>query len=134
MLPAHPEPVHHDRSSAPHSTLDPEPLAAWRALTEQSASTFVCELIDDFLSDTTTQLAILEHAAAAGDTAACTFIAHRLQSSCSLLGAFRLATLLEEMELLAKNGAVPFLRSQVVKIKAEYGRLELALEQERAVG
>ena len=133
MLPPHPESVPNDASSPP-PTLDPSVLAAWRVQTRAQDPSFVRSLIDEFLSDTTTQLAILERAVAAGDTAACRFITHRLQSSCNIIGAFRLATLLEEMELLAKNGAVPFLGRQFDKIKAEYGRLELALEAERTAG
>ena len=133
MLPPHPESVPNDASSPPLA-LDPSVLAAWRVQTRDIDPSFVRSLIDEFLSDTTKQRAILERAAAAGDTATCTFVTHRLQSSCNGVGAFRLATLLEERGLLAKNGAVTFLAGQFDKIKAEYGRLELALEAEQAVG
>jgi len=115
-------------------TLDPAPLAAWRAQTRDIAPHFVRELIDDVLADTAAHLTILERAVRAGDTTACHFVAHRLQSSCNAVGAFQLAFLMEEMELLAKNDAVAFLGSQFVKIQAEYRRVERALEAERAVG
>ena len=118
-------------SQAMRPTLDPAPLAAWRASTHDMAPNFVCELIDDFLNDATTQLATLEHASTTGDTATCKFVAHRMLSSCNAIGACQLALYFEEMELLAKNGAVLFLGSQFAKIKAEFDRLEPALEQER---
>ena len=112
-------------------TLDPAPLSAWRAQTRDIEPTFVCSLIDEFLSDTQAQLTLVDRATTARDTDTCKFVAHRLKSSCNAVGAFQLAALLEEMERLAKNDAVAFLGSQLVKIKVEYRRLESALNLER---
>ncbi len=115
-------------------TLDPAPLAAWRAQTRDIAPHFVRELIDDMLTDTAAHLTIMARAVLSGDTTACRFVAHRLQSSCNAVGAFQFTFLQEEMEILAKNDAVTFLGSQFVKIQAEYRRVERALEVERALG
>ena len=131
MSPARSEIVSSAPSSATQPTLDSSRLADWRERSQHSAPTFVCELIDGFLNDTTTQFAILQRAVEAGDAAACHFSAHRLKSSCYLVGALRLVLLFEELDLLAKHGAVAFLGSQFEEIKAEYGRLELALADER---
>lgn len=118
-------------SRATRPTLDPAPLAAWHAQTRDSAPTFVRELMDDFLKDAATHIVRMERAVVEQDVAACQFNAHRLQSSCSAIGASRLASLLEEMELLARHGAVTFLATQFAAIKEEYGRLEVALAQEQ---
>ncbi len=112
-------------------TLDPSSLAAWRAQTRDIDPTFVSELILEVLTDTAMQITALEHASTVRDTAKCTFVAHRLKSSCHAVGAFRLASLFEGMEVLAKSGAVRFLPELVTEIRAEYGRLEPALQQER---
>ena len=115
-------------------TLDPASLAQWRARTRDTAPNFVCELIDEFLSDTVTQLAILERATMTGDAATCHFVAHRLWGSSKAIGGVQLASHFEEMELLAKHGELAHLASQFAKIKAEYDRLELALNLDRAAG
>src|SRR5687767_8887844 len=112
-------------------TLDPAPLAAWRVETRESYPAFVRELIDEVLADTAAQLAVLEHASTARDTAACKTVAHRLKSSCRAIGAVRLASLFEEMEILAKGGAVAFLGDQFTQIRAEYGRLQPVLQQQQ---
>lgn len=124
-----PEPTSSSSTMIP--TLAPGPLIAWRTQTQDTAPGFVHELIDEFCSDVVTHLELIERAIPLGDTAACRFSAHRLRSSCNAIGAFRLASLFEELELLATHGAVIFLSSQFAKIRAEYARLELALEQQR---
>ena len=131
MPPSYSEPGPPDRLPDRQATLDPAPLVAWRARAQDIDPNFVQELVKEFLSDMATQLAILEHATTTGDSGACRSIAHRMQSSCTAIGAFRLATLFEEMELLAKNNVVPFLGSQCAKIQAEYARLKPLLEQQR---
>lgn len=113
-------------------TLDPTPLAAWRAQTRDIDPSFVSELIADVLTETSTQLTALEQASTVRDTATCSFVAHRLKSSCYAVGAARLASLFEGMEVLAKGGAVALLSDMVVEIRAEYGRLEPALQHERS--
>ena len=115
-------------------TLDPAPLAQWRARARDTAPNFVRELIDEFLTDAATQLAILERATAAGDAATCQFVAHRLRGSSKAIGGFQLASLFEEMERLAKDSAAAQLARQFAGIQAEYDRLELALNLERAAG
>ena len=71
MSPAQSKNVSSAPSSAMQPTLDSSRLADWRARSQHSAPTFVCELIDGFLNDTTTQFDILQRAIEAGDTDAC---------------------------------------------------------------
>ena len=125
------EPVPAEPSRSTQPTLDPGPLAAWRASSRHRLPNFVSDLIDEFRSDMMIQIPIIEGAVVAGDIGMCESIAHRLRSSCTAIGAFRLAEYLEQMELLANRGAVAFLGSQFARIKAEYAQLDLALEQER---
>ena len=112
-------------------TLDLAPLATWRAHTRDIDPTFVRDLIADVLTETAAHLTILEHACTTRDTAACRSIAHRLKSSFNAVGAFRLAVLFEGMEVLATGGAVLFLSDQAAEIRAEYDRLQAALQQEQ---
>jgi HPt (histidine-containing phosphotransfer) domain-containing protein len=114
-----------------HPTLDPAPLAALRAQARDFDPTFIPELIAVFLTETTSQLTLLEHASSGPDPVTCASVAHRLKSSCKAIGAFRLASLLEIMEGFAKSSALASLPDLITEIWAEYGRLERVLYQER---
>jgi HPt (histidine-containing phosphotransfer) domain-containing protein len=117
-----------------HQTLDPAQLQSWRDLLSDDEQTSVLrDLIDSFLSESTTHIAALHTCLEAGDIRACRLRAHDLLNGCSVIGARHMMHLCAEMEALA-NVAPPDLSrlgQHLVQIEEEYKRVVQALEQER---
>jgi HPt (histidine-containing phosphotransfer) domain-containing protein len=107
-------------------------LQSWRdLLSEAEKAPFIDQLIDGFLSESANQLAALHDALHAGDSVTCRYLAHRLQSLCSMIGALHLMDLCAEMEVLAEANTLPRLHEQLSHIQDEYARVTQALEHER---
>lgn len=115
-----------------HQTLDPAQLQSWRdLLSDEEQISFIRDLIDDFLAESAMRLAELQAALQVGDRVACRTLAHRLQGLCGVLGARHLMELCVELEKRAETNDLCRLDEQFVQIQEEYGRLTLALAQER---
>src|SRR4051794_17282115 len=85
-----------------HQALDPAQLQSWRdLLSGDEQTTILRDLIDSFLSESTTQLAALHAALQAGNPVACRSHAHSLVNGCVVIGAQHIAKLCSEMERLA---------------------------------
>lgn len=67
-------------------------------------------------------------AAAGGDAGALKRAAHALRGAVANFGAQRLGALCQQIEAAARGGEFP-VASQLEQMRAEYGRVELALQQ-----
>ena len=113
-------------------TLDPAQLQSWRdLLSDDEKTSFIRDLIDDFLSESATRLVELQAAVQVGDNVACRSLAHRIQGLCGVTGAWHMMVLCVELEKLVETNDHPRLGEQLVQIQEEYARVRQALEQER---
>ncbi len=120
-------------SSLP-TAIDTKVLQAFRAAANESASTFLAELIDCYLEETPEQLQAMEAAVAQGDVNALRQETHTLKSSSAALGARNLAKLCKELEIVSANQELENLLEKVLQLKVEYERVKAALQVERQQG
>jgi CheY-like chemotaxis protein/HPt (histidine-containing phosphotransfer) domain-containing protein len=86
---------------------DPACIDRLRQLEAATGQAIVAEVVGHFLESAPGQVEAIREALASGDAGALGFAAHALKGSSAQLGACRLAALAEELEALARNGAVP---------------------------
>ncbi len=102
--------------------------AALESLRELGGDDFLAEVIETFLADLPTLLATLHRALDEGDAAEVRRAAHTLKSNGAALGATEFAELCRALEQQAKDGRLEEAPGLVVRIEAERGSLERALE------
>src|SRR5687767_3807970 len=86
-----------------HQPLDPEQLQNWRdMLSGDEQTVMIRDLLDTFLSESTSHLAALHSAVQAGDRAACRDQAHRILNDCAVIGAGHMRDLCAEIEALTR--------------------------------
>jgi CheY-like chemotaxis protein len=107
------------RSAEP--PFDPACIDRLRQLEAATGETIVAEVVGHFLTSAPLQVAAIREALTSGDAEALGFAAHALKGSSAQLGASRLAALAQELETLARNGAVP--EAGVAELAAELDRL-----------
>jgi HPt (histidine-containing phosphotransfer) domain-containing protein len=89
-------------------------------------------LIDLYIKDTWEKLAAIKQAALKGSAESIERTAHTLRGSSASLGAWPLAKMWAEIENLGRNGAVQKAASLLPHAEAEFARVRLAVEAERA--
>ena len=89
-------------------------------------------LIDLYIKDTWEKLAVIKQAALKGSAESIERTAHTLRGSSASLGAWPLAKMWAEIENLGRNGAVQKAASLLPHAEAEFARVRLAVEAERA--
>lgn len=114
------------------AAIDPHVLANLRELQDPDEPDFVVELIDHLLAETPMRLANIDEAIAAGNAQAINRLAHSLKSSCGNLGAVGLATLCATLERAGADGRVDGTRAMLDAAYAEFERVKVALQAERA--
>lgn len=114
------------------AAIDPQVLANLRELQDPDEPDFVVELIDHLLAETPMRLANIDEAIAAGNAQAINRLAHSLKSSCGNLGAVGLATLCATLERAGAEGRVDGTRAMLDAAYAEFERVKVALQAERA--
>ena len=114
------------------AAIDPQVLANLRELQDPDEPDFVVELIDHLLTETPMRLANIDEAIAAGNAQAINRLAHSLKSSCGNLGAVGLATLCATLERAGAEGRVDGTRAMLDAAYAEFERVKVALQAERA--
>lgn len=109
--------------------IDLSVLASLRDFQQPGEADFVTELIDLFLSDTTTQIEFLRIAVATNDVNERRRLAHLLKGSSANMGARRMAELYEAMEknVLADSTA----HSQFMMLEHEFEQVGKVLNAER---
>lgn len=90
-------------------SIDLSVLASFREIEQPDEPDFVTELIDLFLSDTTSQIKLLRVAAVANDVNELRRLAHLLKGSSGNIGAKRMATLCEALENNEQQTELPVL-------------------------
>jgi PAS domain S-box-containing protein len=108
--------------------LDPSMLDRLRSMYPDGAA--VDELVEIYLKDSPVRLEALAAAAAAGDAEAVRSAAHGWRGSCGVTGAHRLVALLDDIETLARVGAVPD-EQQLAEVRHAFGEARAALVAQR---
>ncbi len=92
-------------------------------------ASFLAELIDTYLADSTGLVAELHRALAAGDTDAFRRAAHTLKSSSASLGAASLSARWKELEMIARGGTLDGAAERLAGAEPAYEKVRAALEQ-----
>ena len=92
-------------NSAP-ATLDQAVLDGLRALQEPGEPDFVQEMIDLYVTDTTTLIAALRVAVGQSNADGLRVAAHTLKGNSKSLGAMRMGSLSLELEKLGRSGTI----------------------------
>jgi HPt (histidine-containing phosphotransfer) domain-containing protein len=117
--------------SLPDQTLDTSVLAELRALGEGSEQNFVVELIDLFLHDAPARRAGIARAVEEHDARALVQVSHQFRGSSGNLGAYRLATLCERLEMAGKENRLEDSAALFSALEEELARVTVLLEGER---
>lgn len=84
-------------------------------------------LAELYLRDSPPRIAALQAAAATSDAALAAKVVHSLGGSCASIGATRLASLCQDMELGCRAGNPGNLGQQLQEIAAEFARIDARL-------
>jgi CheY-like chemotaxis protein/anti-sigma regulatory factor (Ser/Thr protein kinase) len=131
VLPDEPTPAEVVKEGAPDEAaediLDPKALEKLREMVGGDAD-FLAELIDTFLEDAPQMLAEMSQAVEDGDATVLRRAAHSLKSNSADFGAMALSSLCRELEGMGKTGTLAGTAEKVAQAKAEYERVQGALE------
>jgi CheY-like chemotaxis protein len=114
------------------AALDPQMLARLRALHGGEDVDVVGELGDVFLSVMPGLLDAIRTAIATADASTLCQAAHSAKGSSASIGAVVLANVCAELEELGEGGEVVNAGGRLSRVEAEFGRVRVALERERA--
>jgi two-component system sensor histidine kinase/response regulator len=89
---------------------------------------FLAEMIDSYLADTPGQLAAMREALEAGNSEVLQRSAHSLRSTSINFGAERLVELCQQLEDLARSGALDDAPARLAHAETEFGRVRRALD------
>ncbi len=115
---------------AARGSLDPKMIAELRKLQEASDGQFIVELVQTFLSATTTRLTELDDAIRQRDVSQIERLAHGLTGGGGTIGATVMAELSAALEAAARAGEIQTVRRLLPKLVAEFGRVRHALIEE----
>jgi HPt (histidine-containing phosphotransfer) domain-containing protein len=121
-------------TSSPDATVEAVDMAVLTSLDEaqmEGQPDLIVELIDLYLQDTPHRLAAMQEALTRTDGLTLARAAHSLKGSSATLGAGPIASMCEELELIAT--AVKFEEAEVAlaKLEREFSRVEKAFLAER---
>jgi HPt (histidine-containing phosphotransfer) domain-containing protein len=92
---------------------------------------FLTGLIDQVLGEVTARIADLKDADRRQDAAACLRHAHRLKGSAGTVGAHRMATMCEALEVCGESGDLSRAAMIIAQLEEEFSRVVPALDRER---
>ena len=121
----------HHLANADSSPLDLSLFDELRAERESLPKDFVSSLIDQVLVEVTARIADLKDAEHRQDAAACLRHAHRLKGSAGTVGAHRMATMCEALEMCGETGDLSHAAIIIAQLEAEFSRVVPALDRER---
>jgi len=107
--------------------LNPEAIAALRAVSPDDGGAFFTELIDIFLQDTPLRIKELEDALATGNVPLATRAAHSIKGSAGNFGASGLAAVALEMETAAKAGQLAAVAARQSALAQQFALVRDAL-------
>ncbi len=122
----HPSPPEH-----PIPPIDPKLLQSFREMIGDDADSILVEMIDCYLEDAPKLVSALTAAVDQGDAKQLRAYAHTLKSSSLTLGATTLSNLCKELEVMSRGGHTEGGADKVLLLKAEYQRVQAALQIER---
>ena len=118
-----------DSADSARDVLDPDRLAELSQLDSPgNGSEFLRMLVDCFLTSASADLASLRAAVQRGDTTAMTDLAHRLKGAAATLGSPGMVYVCQELEALARAGALTSARGLLDCLEHEFGRVTSALD------
>jgi len=100
-------------------------------LEEQADAQFVSELVETFLDESRDLIVQISDALRVGDLARLRRLAHSLKSSSASVGALALASRAEEIERLARDGALAPIAPLATALDDHFARVERALVDRR---
>jgi HPt (histidine-containing phosphotransfer) domain-containing protein len=109
--------------------LDPAALDNLRMINPDDGGEFLRELIDIFLADTPNRIAEIEQALAAGHSGNLARAAHSIKGSAGNFGATQLTALARDLEAQGKAGDFASARAGLPALRAEFARVQPALQQ-----
>lgn len=128
-----PAKTHLETTSAMNSpelstVLDSEILETFLVTMGEDGADLLSQLIDTYLSESPKFVEAIEQAITQADAATLNISAHSLKSSSAALGATRLAQLCKELEVMGREGHMTEAKALVEPLKAEYIRVEAAMQ------
>lgn len=121
----------HDLVNQDSSPLDLSLFDDLRADRDTLPKDFVIGLIDQVLVEVTARIADLKDADHRQDAAACLRHAHRLKGSAGTIGAHRMATMCEALEVCGESGDLSRAGMIIAQLEEEFSRVVPALDRER---
>ena len=112
-----------------HAPLDPAAFDKIRALSPVGADDLVRQVVEAYLKAAQREWARFEQGLADGDAALLANAAHALKSSSFNVGANVFASLCKEVEQLGREGRMRRLVARVDALRAEWQRVEAALQE-----
>lgn len=108
--------------------IDPNALDPYREVMGDEADSFIADIIDTYLNNSSQLVSDIENCHASGDSATFTRAAHTFKSNSAMFGAQTLAGLALQLEQAGKNEQTQGMQTVIAQLKVEYGlvRAELA--------
>ncbi len=111
------------------NTIDPQAYNLFRQMIGEEDTEAIIDMLDLFMDDVPEKLAKMEQALEQADHAKLSQIAHALKSSSAQIGALSLSEHCKQLEAATKSTTQAELQQLVSSLKAEYQRVERALQQ-----
>ncbi|MFN8453657.1 MAG: PAS domain S-box protein [Anaerolineae bacterium] len=129
------QPLEEDKPTAQTSSgLEAKALLELRQILGAQAPKLIGEMIDRFLQTVPSSLEAMRAACQNNDGPTLFRTAHTLKPSSAYLGAVQITALCAELEIIGKAGHLEEAPTKLAQIEAEFGRVKMALEQEKIVG
>ena len=121
-----------EKQADPESILDMSQIEELAAIERDGAPGLVCHLVDTYLADAPSKLALLRTAAAENDPLGVQVATHSFKSASSTVGANRLYRLCNDLERDARARQLQQLEDRVGEILAEFELVETELNALKA--
>ena len=112
--------------------LDPDAIAALKAVSPDDGGAFLNELLDIFLSDTPQRINDIKECLAKGDAPTLTRAAHSIKGAAGNFGAKRLAAAAYQIEQHGKAANLAGIPALLPSLEAEYAAVKSEMESLRA--
>lgn len=107
--------------------IDPNALDPYREMMGDEADSFIADIIDTYLNNSSQLVSDIESCHASGDLATFTRAAHTFKSNSAMFGAQTLAALALQLEQAGKAAKTAGLEPVIAQLKAEYSLVRAEL-------